>query len=96
MNGVPTEVKFALTTYRNCDYECIFNHIGLGKSWEQIILCCVNGDMDFRMVMFDKSNFPMELSDRQQGGKGGNNDDFMISGKKTHSILFHKDAKVLI
>ena len=74
---------------------CIFNHIGMEKDWDEIILCCVNGDMEIRMVSFTKDNFPLELCSRQQGGKSGGNDDFMCNANNSFDLLHHEDAKVL-
>ena len=96
INGIPTEVKFALVTDRNDKYECIFNHIGFKKSWEQIILCCVNGDLNLRMVLYTKEQLAQMMLSRQQGGKDGENDDFMTSGKKSAALLFSDKAIVLM
>lgn len=94
VNGVKTEIKFALAVERNCDFKCIFNHIGMEKDWEEIILCCVNGDLEVKMVSFTKENFPIELCSRQQGGKFSANDDYMSSDGR--SLLEHENAKILI
>lgn len=96
INGKRTEIKFALATKRNYDYECIFNHIGLKKDWENIIFCCVNGDLTIRMVMFTRDTFPFEVFNTQQGGKSSGNDDYMTSGTRSKELLFHKDATVLM
>ena len=95
INGVKTEIKFALAVNRNENFQCIFNHIGMEKDWDEIILCCVNGDMEIRMVSFTKDNFPLELCSRQQGGKSGGNDDFMCNANNSFDLLHHEDAKVL-
>jgi hypothetical protein len=95
INGVKTEIKFALAVNRNENFQCIFNHIGMEKDWDEIILCCVNGDMEIRMVSFTKDNFPLELCSRQQGGKSGGNDDFMCNANNSFDLLYHEDAKVL-
>jgi hypothetical protein len=96
IDGVPTEVKFALTTDRNSKYECIFNHIGFKKSWEQIILCCVNGDLSFRAVLYTKETLSQMLLSHQQGGKDSDNDDFMCSGKSANKLLFDEKAIVIV
>lgn len=95
INGVKTEIKFALAVNRNENFQCIFNHIGMEKDWDEIILCCVNGDMEIRMVSFTKENFPLDLCSRQQGGKSGSNDDFMCNANNSYDLLYHEDAKVL-
>jgi hypothetical protein len=93
INDIKTEIKFALAVERNNDFKCIFNHIGMEKDWNEIILCCVNGDMEVKMVSFTKENFPIELCARQQGGKAGSNDDFMCC--YGHKLLEHENAKIL-
>ena len=95
VNGVKTEIKFALAVNRNENFQCIFNHIGMEKDWDEIILCCVNGDLEIRMVSFTKDNFPLDLCSRQQGGSSSSNDDFMCNATNSYSILFHEDAKIL-
>jgi hypothetical protein len=96
VNGVKTEIKFALAVNRNNEYQCIFNHIGMNKDWDEIILCCVNGDMEIRMISFTKNTFPIDLCSRQQGGKDGGNDDFMCNANNSYNLLYHENAKVLI
>lgn len=93
VNDIKTEIKFALAVEKNNDFKCIFNHIGMEKDWDEIILCCVNGDMEVKMVSFTKENFPIELCTRQQGGKTGSNDDFMCC--YGHKLLEHENAKIL-
>ena len=96
MDGRKTELKFCLATSRNTNWRTIFNHIGLKKDWDQIILGCVNGDCSVRLVLFSKDNLPILLMTHQQGGKNSDNDDYMISGKSAREVLFHQDAEVII
>lgn len=96
VNGVKTEIKFALAVNANSDFKCIFNHVGMEKDWEQLILCCVNGDMEIRMVSFTKDNLPIELWTRQQGGKNGGNDDYMCNADNSCKVLWHENANILI
>ena len=96
INGVKTEIKFALAVNRNNNFQCIFNHIGMEKDWDEIILCCVNGDMEIRMVSFTKDNLPLELCSHQQGGRNGSNDDFMCNATNSYDLLYHENAKVLL
>lgn len=93
VNNVKTEIKFALAVERNNDFKCIFNHIGMAKDWDEIILCCINGNMEVKMVSFTKKNFPIELCSRQQGGNSSKNDDFMCCDG--YKLLEHKNAKIL-
>ena len=95
VNGINTEIKFSAATGRNNDFEFIFNHIGKGKEWEEVIFCGINGDLEIRMVRFNRDTFPYELFNTQQGGKNGNNDDLMCSGKQARALLFHENAEVL-
>lgn len=95
VNGVKTEIKFALAVNRNESFQCIFNHIGMSKDWDEIILCCINGDMEIRMVSFSKENFPLELCSKQQGGRNSDNDDYMCNATNSYDLLYHENAKVL-
>lgn len=95
MNGVKTELKFGLTTSRNNNWRTVFNHIGLAKDWEQLILACINGDLKFRIVLIKKNNLSEELLQHQQGGNKSDNDDYMISGVNARKALFDSDAEVL-
>ena len=94
INGVKTEIKFALAIEKNYNFKCIFNHIGMEKDWDEIILCCINGDLKIKMVSFTKENFPINLCARQQGGNSGKNDDFMCANG--HKLLEHENAHILI
>ena len=96
INDVKTEIKFALAVNKNENFQCIFNHIGMSKDWDEIILCCVNGDMEIRMVSFTKDTFPIDLCSRQQGGKNGGNDDYMCNANNSYDLLYHENAKILI
>ena len=95
VDGIKTEIKFALAVGRNTEYQCIFNHIGMTKDWDQIILCCVNGDLEIKMVSFSKEDFPIDMCARQQGGKNGTNDDFMCNSGVSYTMLTHEKAKTL-
>ena len=96
VNNIKTEIKFSAATSRNENFEFIFNHIGMGKDWEHIVFCGVNGDLEVRMVCFSRDTFPFELFNTQQGGQNGGNDDFMCAGKQAKALLFHENAEVLV
>lgn len=87
VNGKKTEIKFSLASQRNYDWRFTFNHIGFDKDWEQIIFVGINGDLDIHIVKYNKDEIPMNLLSRQQGGKNGNNDDFMSSGVKSKRLM---------
>lgn len=87
VDGVKTEVKFSLSSKRNYNWEFTFNHIGFHKNWKQIIFVGVNGDMNIHITKYNKEDVPFELFSPQQGGKKGNNDDFMSTGKKSTILL---------
>lgn len=95
VNNIKTEIKIALATNRNTNFECIFNHIGLQKDWEQILFVCVNGDGQIKGTMFNKGNLPMELLNRQQGGKRSGNDDYMVNATHSAALLGHRQGTVL-
>lgn len=96
INGVKTEIKFGLAVERNMNYGCIFNHIGMKKDWEQIIFVCVNGDGKIKATLYSKDNIPMELLQRQQGGDGGDNDDFMVNINHSFELLSNQFGNVII
>ena len=87
VNGKKTEVKFSLSSKRNYNWEFTFNHIGFKKKWDQIIFVGINGDMNIHITKYNKEDIPFELFSPQQGGKKGNNDDFMSAGKKSTILL---------
>lgn len=93
VNKILTEIKFSLASKRNTEWQCVFNHIGYEKSWEEILFCCLNGDGRFRMVRYKKSELrgteAGEKLKHQQGGNKSKNDDYMISGKNAAWILEH-------
>ena len=95
INGVKTEIKFSAATKRNNDYEFTFNHIGLNKDWDEIIFCGINGDLEIKMICFNRDTFPFELFNAQQGGQKSNNDDYMCTGAKTALLMFHENGKIL-
>ena len=81
------EIKFGLATKRNTDWRTIYNHIGLDKNWDYIVLCCVNGDCRLGMSYYTRRELPMGLLRRQQGGKAEGNDDFMCIGANSRDLL---------
>ena len=95
VNGIKTEIKFGLAANRNEQWRTVFNHISMQKDWEQIIFGCINGDLSVRIVCFKRNNLPQYLLSCQQGGKKIQNDDFMISGKKSVELLFDENAEVI-
>lgn len=87
VDGKKTEIKFSLASTRNFIWQFTFNHIGFKKDWEQIIFVGINGDMNIHIVKYDKDNLPQDLLSKQQGGKKGDNDDFMCSGVKSTKLM---------
>ena len=96
INGVKTEIKFALAAERNTKYGCIFNHVGMQKDWDEIIFCCINGDLEIRIIKYTKDNLPMNLFNTQQGGKNSNNDDYMCNSTNSKALLFHENATIIL
>ena len=96
IDGIKTEIKFALAAERNCDWGCIFNHIGFEKDWDQILLICVNGDGNIRGVTFNKDTFPKNLLNHQQGGSNSTNDDYMVNSTNSKEILFDSNGVVTV
>jgi tRNA splicing ligase len=64
-----------------------FNHIACHKDWDRLIILGVNFDNHFRMNWIDKEDFINNINSsnrifsRQQGGQGGENDDYMYTDK---------------
>ena len=96
INDVKTEIKFATAVNRNNQWQCIFNHIGFEKDWDQILLVCVNGDCEIRGVVFTKENFPKDLLSHQQGGASSVNDDYMINSGHSEELLFYRGGQLII
>lgn len=88
LNNVKTEIKFSLASKRNCDWQFTFNHIGFEKDWDQILFVGVNGDCELKMSLYSKKDVPLHLLSKQQGGKEGQNDDYMCVGLNSKKILF--------
>ena len=84
IDGYKTEIKFSLSQKKN---KFLFNHIACHKDWERIILLGVNPNNHVRMNWIYKEDFIKNIQsdncvfNRQQGGKKGENDDFMFSSE---------------
>lgn len=97
IDGIRTEVKFSLahTDIKNnkTKTDCFtMNHVAVGKNWERLIFLGVNQQSDPRFVFTTKELFVKALNkgeyfSRQQGGKHGNNDDYMIAGAKLKKLI---------
>jgi|LakMenEpi03Aug12_release.lakeMendotaPanAssembly.Ray.scaffolds.fasta_scaffold928884_2 hypothetical protein len=78
---IKVEIKFSALNAKN---GFIFNHFGVGKDWERAILVAHTVE-DSTIIWFTKADFITHLQDtynffsRQQGGKGGGNDDWMYN-----------------
>lgn len=115
VDGSKVEIKFSLAsapTDKKLDAKLIevngfiFNHIGLKKDWEKLVLCGINPKKTNPFINFRKRTAPKEWEEcniyvidkqdlvnfieknpnnpvfkRQQGGEGGGNDDYMVSGR---------------
>lgn len=87
------EIKFSLanTDTKNSKIKLdhyTFNHIGEHKDWHRLIFAGMHPDYEKSVVSWmSKETFSEILAtgeyfSRQQGGKDGTNDDFMITGAK--------------
>lgn len=92
VDGKKTEIKFSLASQRNYDWRFTFNHIGFKKDWEQIIFVGINGDLNIHIVKYNKDELSMDFLSRQQGGKSGDNDDFMSSGLKSKQLMMNGEC----
>lgn len=98
IDGIRTEIKFSLshTDHKNktIKEDCFtMNHVAVGKDWERLILLAINPDPNkLRAMYMTKSDFKKALAtgeyfSRQQGGKKGDNDDYMISDKRIVKLM---------
>lgn len=87
VNGIKTEIKFSAASEKNSDWKFTFNHIGFKKDWDDIIFVGVNGDLRVHITRYNKESFPKEYLSHQQGGKSGDNDDFMSTGTKSQKLM---------
>lgn len=82
IDGYKTEIKFSLSV---TDKKFKFNHLSCEKDWDRIILFGVNNINEYYIYWATKQDFVNHINskenifERQQGGKDGNNDDYMYS-----------------
>jgi len=87
VDNIKTEIKFSLATRKSgkiIDNSFVINHVSVNKNWDRLIFCGINkGNMV--AIYFTKEDFKQELLRKdtvfhhQQGGKGGENDDYMCT-----------------
>lgn len=89
INSIRTEIKFGVAHRNNKNKGTVnkgsysFNHFGLKKDWDRAILVGVDPDAIYA-VWFYKSDLSTHIAsedilfNRQQGGKKGDNDDWMF------------------
>lgn len=78
VDGYRTEIKFSVRLFD----KTMFNHIAEGKDWERLIFLLINAKTEEVFVRWmSKEDFQqnIEVFSHQQGGKNGNNDDFILS-----------------
>jgi hypothetical protein len=107
---IKVEIKVALsaTDYKNrCvdNYNCIFNHIALGKEFDIIMFMCIikkDGVAMYELRWCTREELTGHIKSedslfcKQQGGKKANNDDYMCGGKtKTKELLSNQLFKKL-
>ena len=85
VDGYKTEVKFSLALKREQDI-FVINHIGMKKDWERLIFLGIQPDLSPILFWVTKDDVRKTLKDtkflrKQQGGKKGDNDDWMSAGK---------------
>lgn len=96
------EIKFSLshTDHKNQttkEDEFTMNHVALKKGWDRLIFVGVNYDTDKSISKFmEKDDFEELIQNgdlfntyfsRQQGGKNGDNDDYISAGKKLKNLI---------
>lgn len=94
INGIKTEIKFSLAQKDKKNdsikpNKFIINHVSEKKDWERLIFLGINPDnIEPVLIWFTKEDFQEHLTSevccfsRQQGGKDGENDDYMCSSEK--------------
>lgn len=98
INGIRTEIKFSLAHTNNkkriLKEDCFtMNHVAVGKDWERLIFLAINGDPNkVRAMYMTKKEFKQALDtseyfSHQQGGKSGDNDDYMIASGKIVKLM---------
>jgi hypothetical protein len=93
---IKTEFKFSGSNSSN---GFIFNHFSVGKDWDRAILMAM--DVEYSTVVwFIKADFTTHLQDsynffsRQQGGAGGNNDDWMYNTTRSKANSWENFLKL--
>jgi len=88
VDGIKTEIKFSL--------DGIINHVAIYKDWDRIIFCYIKRpEEDSLIVYMNKSDFIQHMNSdysvfsKQQGGKNGNNDDYMCNEE---SLVYLKSS----
>ncbi len=91
IDGYKTEMKFSLAS-KGIKDSFTMNHVSICKDWERLIFTGINVDGNNRMYWIDKKDFINNInSDKrifnyQQGGKKGENDDYMIMGSNVMKL----------
>lgn len=96
INGVKTEVKFSVKSGPGY----VFNHLALGKDWDRAIFACIDSRLEPEIVWCTKADVAdfIRLGKyfvRQQGGKGGGNDDWMFNTQKNGWVQFTAEPAVV-
>jgi hypothetical protein len=95
VDGIKTEIKFSL--------DGIINHVATHKDWDRIIFCYIKRPEqpakctfdDVLIVYMNKNDFIQHMNSdysvfsKQQGGKNGNNDDYMCNEE---SLVYLKSS----
>lgn len=97
------EIKFSLSHTDNKNKvvkeDCFtMNHVSLGKQWDRLVFIGVNYDTDksigkfmekevFEDLLTNKPEIFSTYFSKQQGGKDGNNDDYISADKKLKRLI---------
>jgi len=93
VNGFRTEIKFSLAQKNPkggvCPNRFVLNHISCKKEWDRLLFMGVNDENKIQVIWFNKKDFSKYVHEvkqdercvfrKQQGGKMGENDDFMCN-----------------
>ena len=93
INGLRTEIKFSLAQKNSTGgihpNRFVLNHISCKKEWDRLFFMGINGENKIQILWFTKKDFRKYVNEveqhercvfrKQQGGKMGENDDFMCN-----------------
>lgn len=98
VDGRRIEIKFSLalkdTKGGIREDRFIINHISGSKEWDRLLFMGINSESKIQIIWFTRNDFtnyiasnPHGIFRKQQGGKNGQNDDYLCSGKSFLDLM---------